>query len=326
MTTKSEKSDKKSPKKPVGLLPPGWSPYQPRPVTTDPTYGFPTTLNRHKIGRFIIEVNRSDLNGDPDTNGPRIWPNDHGFVTDVCIKSILRSYARQLGQNLYIMPGTDLGETQAAEATPNALLEKHFDLRAFGGVLTTFNVRARGCIQFTFAESVLPIATVHISTTRMSGHWKEERPVAEGDDGEGEGVKKLGSTMGGREVVLHGLYVGWFEYLPFEAAQNGLTTADLELFYECLFESFNFIRSTSRKDVRFRRVDLFDFPSARGREPGWKTAERLQVKPIADLDHEPDSYGDYEVTVDLENLRPGTTYHRWDAGQVSHSEIAAAAK
>src|SRR5262245_9107473 len=156
--------------------------------------------NRHDF-LLLFEVTNGNPNGDPDAgNMPRLDPNtNRGIVSDVCLKRKVRNYVEQFtptrngsGYGILIRQGTVI-ETQQKEAI-KAAKEEHkdkdqqakaakdwvcrefYDVRTFGGVLSTgddvmkgsAHGQVRGPVQFTFGQSFHPITPLEITITRCA--------------------------------------------------------------------------------------------------------------------------------------------------------------
>jgi CRISPR-associated protein Csd2 len=111
--------------------------------------------NRHDFV-FMFEVHDGNPNGDPDQlNSPRIDPEDqHGLVTDVCIKRKIRNYI-MLKKNLkhpydifirqrefidgdsYLNAIISKAVGETLPERQRYLCEKYWDIRTFGAVLST---------------------------------------------------------------------------------------------------------------------------------------------------------------------------------------------
>ena len=124
--------------------------------------------NRHDF-LLLFDVTNGNPNGDPDAgNMPRIDPNtNRGIVTDVCLKRKIRNFVELFpptqeldtvnGFNILIKQGaiiekeqkpaiaaakdkenkTQLIGSSEAEKAKNWLCREFFDVRTFGGVLST---------------------------------------------------------------------------------------------------------------------------------------------------------------------------------------------
>jgi len=238
--------------------------------------------NRHDF-ILLFEVTNGNPNGDPDAgNMPRIDPNtNRGIVTDVCLKRKVRNFvelfppARESdttnGFNILIKQGAVIeteqkpaitaakdkdnkaslkGESEAEKAK-NWLCREFFDVRTFGGVLSTGDDimkgsafgQVRGPVQFTFGQSVHPITPLEISITRCA--------VTKEADAKKE------RTMGNKHIVPYALYVAKGYVSPSFAERTGFTQADLDLFFKALAGMFEHDRSAARGEMIVRGI--YDF-------------------------------------------------------------------
>jgi CRISPR-associated protein Csd2 len=193
---------------------------------------------RHEFVLYF-DVANGNPNGDPDAaNIPRMDPETgHGLVSDVCLKRKIRNYvelakADTAGYRIYVTEGAILNEKHreaylrvrsadsdvktAKRLTPKSddeadklrrfMCDNFFDIRAFGGVLSTgINAgQVRGPVQLAFAKSVEPVLPLEISITRMAATNEQEKNERfEGEDDEKRGDKR---TMGRKHIVPYGLY------------------------------------------------------------------------------------------------------------------------
>ena len=176
---------------------------------------------------YLFDCKDGNPNGDPDAaNAPRIDPQDmRGLVSDVCLKRKIRNFVLSSGGNgndIFIQQKSPLNprieaacleqkpplpthrksagkwdKEKAKERPPaeidqlqTALCARYFDVRAFGGVLSTGpNAgQIRGPVQLTFSRSVDPVQPLDLGITR----------VADVDKPEGE--------MGRKNLIPYGLY------------------------------------------------------------------------------------------------------------------------
>lgn len=232
--------------------------------------------NRHDF-LLLFEVTNGNPNGDPDAgNMPRIDPNtNRGLVTDVCLKRKVRNFldlfppARESdtanGYNVLIKQGAvieteqkkgeviaaALPKEQQAEAAMKWLCREFFDLRTFGGVISTGDGvlkgsafgQVRGPVQFTFGQSLHPITPLEVTITRCAVTKEEDA--------------KKERTMGNKHIVPYGLYAAKGYVSPAFAEKTGFTTADLELLFQALLSMFEHDRSAARGEMIVR--GLYDF-------------------------------------------------------------------
>jgi CRISPR-associated protein Csd2 len=157
---------------------------------------------RHEFVLYFDVVN-GNPNGDPDAgNMPRMDPETgHGLVSDVCLKRKIRNFVEmtrvdEMRYRIYVTEGSILNEKhreayvrerpddadakKAKKLTPKSdeealrirqfMCDNFFDIRAFGGVLST-DVNAgqvRGPVQLAFGRSVEPVLPLEVSITRMA--------------------------------------------------------------------------------------------------------------------------------------------------------------
>ena len=290
-----------------------------------------TAIDKRYDFVVMFDVANGNPNGDPDSgNMPRLDPEtNQGLVTDVCLKRKIRNYIQYLdkpgceifiqerrplnpliaeacsgvGQETYQKPGGGW-DTQNAKkrklddirAVQRWLCEKYYDIRAFGGVLSTGpNAgQIRGPIQLTFARSIDSIIPLEISITRLTDVDKEE------------------GEMGRKFIVPYGLYRahGYVSaHLAGDATKGtGFDQGDLELLWEALISMFEHDRSAARGEMATRGLYVFEHDSALGRAPAHKLFERVRVRPSDDRqaeDRPARAFGDYRVEVDEGGMPEG---------------------
>lgn len=187
-----------------------------------------STVIKHRYDIvYLFDCKDGNPNGDPDAaNAPRIDPQDmRGLVSDVCLKRKIRNFVLSTGgagNDIFIQQKSPLNprieqaclerkpplpthrtadgkwdKKGAKERPPDqieelqvALCARYFDVRAFGGVLSTGpNAgQIRGPVQFTFSRSIDAVQPLDLGITR----------VADVDKPEGE--------MGRKNLIPYGLY------------------------------------------------------------------------------------------------------------------------
>jgi CRISPR-associated protein Csd2 len=224
--------------------------------------------NRHDI-YLLFEVTNGNPNGDPDAgNMPRLEPNSNrGIVSDVCLKRKVRNYVSEFkperngnGFEIFIKSGDALEKTitkaeaennNNAEETVKWLCREFYDIRAFGGVLSTgsgvmkgsSHGQVRGPVQFTFSQSFHPINPLDITITRLVATATKD--------------EEKERTMGNKYIVPYGLYSAKIYVSPAFAERTGFTDADLELLFEALNYMFEHDRSAARGEMIIRGI--YDF-------------------------------------------------------------------
>ena len=146
-----------------------------------------------------------------------------------------------------------------------ALLRTFFDLRAFGGVISTegplkgsFYGQVRGPIQFTFAESLDKVLQLDSTITRCAvASVKEKDKQQKEEDGDSSGNR----TMGRKHGIDYGLYRCHIHFSPAFAAKTGFTYGDLDNFLfaltRCLGD-YN-VDGSSARPGGMRVIGLVDF-------------------------------------------------------------------
>jgi CRISPR-associated protein Csd2 len=292
--------------------------------------------NRHDF-LLLFEVTNGNPNGDPDAgNLPRLDPNtNRGIVTDVCLKRKVRNFTELFpptresdtgnGFNILIKQGAVIERSQQdaikagkeegslpgashAERAKNWLCREFFDVRTFGGVLSTGDDvmkgsafgQVRGPVQFTFGQSFHAITPLEITITRCAVTKEEDA--------------KKERTMGNKHIVPYALYAAKGYVSPTFANKTGFTDADLELLFQALLQMFEHDRSSARGEMIVR--GLFDFEHCGTQHPnnaeqnkrearlGCAHAHKLLEGIKVDLSEKaktngktfPESFADYEVT------------------------------
>jgi CRISPR-associated protein Csd2 len=260
-----------------------------------------TTLTRRHEFVLFFDVDKGNPNGDPDAgNMPRMDPETgHGLVSDVCLKRKIRNFVELAKEDavryrIYVTEGAVLNEKHreafvnehpddpkmktAPKLSPKTDEEAHrirrfmcdnfFDIRAFGGVLSTgINAgQVRGPVQIAFARSVEPVLPMEISITRMAAtNEKEKKERAEGDDDEKRGDKR---TMGRKHIIPYGLYrAHGFVSAPLASHPvkgTGFSNTDLDLLFEALGSMFQHDRSAARGEMATRKIVVFRHTSPLG--------------------------------------------------------------
>lgn len=308
-------------------------------------------LDRRYDFVVLFDVVNGNPNGDPDAgNAPRVDPETgRGLVSDVCLKRKIRNYVTlarttaeglpEQGYDIYVKERAILNQqhqraydavalaspespapkggkgrkekcepggaakTQAAVDAARAwMCQTFFDIRMFGAVMTT-DVNAgqvRGPVQITFSRSVDPIVSLEQAITRMAVTTTQESEQQEGGN----------RTMGRKEIVPYGLYVGYGFVSPQLARQTGFTKGDLELLRQALGAMFEFDRSSARGLMGTKGLWAFEHESALGNAPAHRLFERIRVT-RRDPSLPPRELGDYDVTVDRDNLPPGIKLLDW---------------
>ena len=296
--------------------------------------------HRHDV-LLHFDVTNGNPNGDPDMgNMPRqIFSTQRGIVTDVCLKRKIRNaveisaperidkntndYKLLIRQGAVINDEIDNGveksdkklppgasKSEKQEATMKWLCREFFDVRAFGGVLSTGNAlmkgsawgQVRGPVQVTFGQSYHPIIPMEISITRMAVTTKED-------------AKKKEREMGNKHIVPYALYAAKVYVSPAFAERTGFTNADLGVIFDALGCMFEHDRSAARGEMVVRGIYDFEHVGTQhennaeqnrrearlGCTHAHKLFEGIEVK-LKDGVEFPASFADYEVKCRWDNI------------------------
>jgi len=264
---------------------------------------------------YLFDVKDGNPNGDPDqVNLPRADAEDqHGLITDVCIKRKVRNYVmlkrKEAPFNIFIRedqvlnkiidkaPGKDIQQRQSG------LCQEYFDIRTFGAVLSTGDKGAgtvRGPIQFTFSRSEDRIFQAEHSITRCA--------VTTEEDAKKQEKREHASTFGRKATVPYALYRMHGFVSAVDAKKTGFSEEDLALLWEALINAFEHDRAAARGEMNPRKLVVFKHESHLGNALSGQLFERVKVTKNNDL---PRSYGDYTVTVNKDNLPSGIEVKSW---------------
>jgi len=310
---------------------------------------------RHEFVLYF-DVTNGNPNGDPDAgNMPRMDPETaHGLVSDVCLKRKIRNFVEAFKgdepkNRIYVTEGAilnekhreayfaerpnDAGVRTAKKLTPGSdeearrlrqfMCDNFYDIRAFGGVLSTgINAgQVRGPVQIAFSRSVEPILPLEISITRMAATNEAEKKQRQEGSDEPEEKRGDARTMGRKHIVPYGLYrAHGFVSAPLASHPGkgtGFTDADLDTLWEALGQMFEHDHSAARGEMATRKLVVFRHATALGNAPAHALFERVRTfrvhkgsqHPVGDekTDNWPParSFADYAITVDREHAPEG---------------------
>jgi len=317
-------------------------------------------LNNRYEFMYFVECIDGNPNGDPDAgNAPRIDPQDmHGLISDVAVKRRIRNYVQIArsgisGYNIIVQQATNINKfiAKAWEETkhdPKAkvkdkagvqdarewLCENYFDVRTFGGVLSTgANAgQVRGPVQLPFLRSVDAILPLDVSITRMAvAGGKDDFSSAEHAQWEAEQPEDKLRTMGRKQLIPYGLYEGRGFVSAHLADETGFSEVDLDLLWEALLSMYEHDRSSSKglmstvpPLIIFKHVGTDSDEAQRVRQarlgcaPAHRLFDLVQVSRRSDVDLTR-SYRHYELTVRLSQLPAGVQigFAQLDGGKAS---------
>jgi CRISPR-associated protein Csd2 len=298
---------------------------------------------------LLFDVQDGNPNGDPDAdNEPRLDPEDnHGLVTDVCLKRKIRNrieleypqdgkILRNDGMNIFIKEGAVLNDAQKAgrdkarvkdktlknealiQAAQKEMFADFFDVRTMGAVMSTGKKanedadcgQVKGPLQLTFARSLHPISTQMHTITR--------RAVTNVNDAAKE------RTMGSKHTVPYALYRGYGFLSAAYAEKTGFTVKDKEILFDAIKRMFWEDASASRGLMALRGFYVFKHDCKWGNAAPHELFQRIEIKPDPrnpdgggsgaqgggsplDSGNPPRSFADYAVTVNEAGLPAGVT-------------------
>lgn len=281
---------------------------------------------------LVVETINSNPNGDRDNNGA---PRQNaltglGEISDVCIKRWLREAVRILNGDVTLLidndrpldekivecikeaTGMTLAEmTNAVKKDRNAfqpvkelLLQKYFDLRAFGGTITTVpNQGIKGPVQFTISQSVLPVVLKTFALT-SKGIATEKQFYGDGSN----------TMFGEKTVVRHGVYIIKGEFSAWQAQETGFTKEDKDKLLNAMVHMFDFNKSAARADMRLRALYDFEYPDLLGLEPETKALwDAVKVTPVPDVQagiRPATQFSDYVIALDEAAIPESVTVHK----------------
>lgn len=274
---------------------------------------------RHDIV-WLFDITDGNPNGDPDAgNRPRVDPEtNHGLMTDVSLKRKIRDTIGlaadgAAGYDIFVTAGTALNETleksyqqtglrlgkdtkDAAQAR-DWLCTTYFDIRMFGGVLSTGNTPAlgqiRGPLQVSFARSFDPVTPSEHAITRVAHTTAKD-------------AEKGGGTMGSKWTVPYALFRATLSYSAVRGTSTKVTERDLELLYRTLVNLFDHTSSAARPSMSTRGVYVFSHDDAFGKAPMQALVERIRVSKTDGVSA-PRAFDDYVVNLDRDGLPEGVT-------------------
>ncbi len=271
--------------------------------------------NRHDFV-FLFDVKDGNPNGDPDqVNLPRADAEDqHGLVTDVCIKRKIRNYVMLekelqppfdifIRQEQVLNKIIDAASGEQIQQRQDSLCNTYFDIRTFGAVLSTGDKGAgtvRGPVQFTFARSEDRIYQAEHSITRCA--------VTTDEDAKKQENREYASTFGRKYTVPYALYRMHGFISAIDARKTKFSEDDLNLLWKALINAFEHDRAAARGEMNPRKLVIFKHSNHLGSELSGRLFERVTVTKNIEL---PRRKEDYTINVDKERLPSGIEIKEW---------------
>ncbi|NLD38371.1 MAG: type I-C CRISPR-associated protein Cas7/Csd2 [Desulfatiglans sp.] len=265
---------------------------------------------------FLFDVKDGNPNGDPDqVNLPRVDAEDqHGLVTDVCIKRKVRNFVMLekrlkdpydifIRQEQVLNRIIDSAQGDTIEARKSSLCERFYDIRAFGAVLSVGEKGAgtvRGPVQFTFSRSEDRIYQAEHSITRCAVTTEEEAKKQE--------KREFASTFGRKSTVPYALYRMHGFISAVDAAKTKFNEDDLKLLWKSLINAFENDRAAARGEMNPIKLVVFKHEHHLGNELSGRLFKRVVITKNNDL---PRKIEDYTITVDKSNPPTGIKIMSW---------------
>ena len=307
-----------------------------------------TIKNRHDFV-FLFDVKDGNPNGDPDqVNLPRADAEDqHGLITDVCIKRKVRNYVqlkhdlkspydifiRQRDINiadsyLNAIIGKTPGNTASEKRTK--LCDDYWDIRTFGAVLSTGEKEsvetaeeegegtAKGKKQKK--DKVRGAGTVRgpvqfTFARSIDRIYQAEHSITrccvttekERND-QLQKDREFASTFGRKATVPYALYRMHGFVSVVDARKTGFTEDDLKLLWEALIKAFENDHAAARGEMTPVKLVIFKHDSHLGNELSGRLFDRVKVTKNEEL---PRKKEDYAIAVDKNNLPTGIEIKEW---------------
>lgn len=279
---------------------------------------------------IAFDVIDGNPNGDPDAgNLPRVDPETmQGIVTDVALKRKVRNYVQithgnEEGYDIYVKQrgiltreqrkgyealGIEADEKSATKIgdAREWMCENYYDTRMFGAVMSTRKYNSgqvRGPMQLTFARSIDRVTPMDMTITRVALTNPSDADKNVPDDE----VEARHGQMGRKAYIPYGMYIAYGFYSPAFAKQTGVTSKDLELFWESIVNMWDLDRSAARGRMAARGLYVFEHNSSYGNAPSHLLFDKIDIKRKQDVST-PRSSKDYEVKID-QDLPSGITLH-----------------
>lgn len=268
----------------------------------------------------LVSAKKANPNGDPlNGNRPREDLEGFGEISDVCIKRKIRNRLQDMGEDIFVQSDERCKDgfkslsdraknckelaaalkTKDGDAYAKAACEKWIDVRSFGQVFAfkedSVSKGVRGPVSIHSGVSVSTVEIVDIQITKSTNSL----PNAEG--------KKSSDTMGTKHRIEFGLYVIKGSINHQLAEKTGFMDEDAEKIKEALRTLFENDASSARPDgsMEVNKVYWWRHNCQMGQYSSAKVHRSLVVEERKDLDHTPNCFEDYDVTLtELEGLKP----------------------
>ncbi|MBI4962189.1 MAG: type I CRISPR-associated protein Cas7 [Desulfomonile tiedjei] len=267
-------------------------------------------------GLLIIEVIRSNPNGDPDRESdPRQRPDQRGEISPVSFKrkprdlvadkngpvwkGISTSFSPPLEEAEFCILESRDREREAIirEIKGDKFLPKYWDARVFGCTFLEkdkddestrkkgkLNFIKTGVVQFGLGVSLAPILIERMTNTNIA-------PVQEG--------KTRGMAPLGYRIVQHGVYCMPFFINPTAATKSGCTKRDIDLLLRVIPYAYTHTASYVRPFVGIRHAWYIEHKSALGSCSDFELISALTPKKKNDPESPSAAWEEYDVPTAL---------------------------
>jgi CRISPR-associated protein Csd2 len=303
---------------------------------------------------FLFDVKDGNPNGDPDqVNLPRADAEDqHGLVTDVCIKRKVRNYVqlkhdlktpydifiRQRDINseesyLNAIIGKTPGNT-TSEKRKN-LCNDYWDIRTFGAVLSTGDKEGREAAEEQGVEGAISKkqrkekirgagtvrGPVQFTFARSEDRiYQAEHSITrccvtteKEKDEQARKDREFATTFGRKATIPYALYRMHGFVSGVDAGKTGFSEEDLKLLWESLVNAFENDRAAARGEMNPRKLVIFKHNSHLGNELSGRLFDRVRITKNTDL---PRRIEDYTVVVDRNELSSRIEVKEWPEDNV----------
>lgn len=261
--------------------------------------------NRYDIS-LLFDVENGNPNGDPNANNEPRQDDETGIgiISDVCLKRKIRNAVEnikndEVGFKIFTKTWEVLnkGIEDSQKINPDGwvshLCSNYFDIRSFGGVLSTGTAKGdrdgaiTGPIQIGFSKSIDPVYIKEITITRDC--------VTNEKDVDNQ------RTMGCKYIIPYALYRTQITVNPFQANRRntgitGFSENDMELFIVALQKMFELDRSAARGVITMRKMFVFKHESNLGNYPSHKLMEGISINKKEGVEY-PRHFSDYVVEI-----------------------------
>ena len=280
---------------------------------------------RRITGLLVVEVRKSNPNGDPEREGsPRLRPDGTGEISPVSIKRKLRDLVlekegvvwQEVKRKLELEDTmfkilehrwrnreeiTNLMRDGSNDQLSQKFKDAYWDGRLFGNTFLEKVLEKEGrdtirsgVAHFGVGVSVAPIEIEFSTWTNMAG-------VQAGTD--------RGMAPMGFRVVKHGVYAVPFFVNPNLAHKTGCTEEDVKLMLELLPLAYTHTRSVVRTMVEVVHAHVFTHNKPIGSVSDFALLDKLTPRKKSNADKPSNSLDDYEIptwdAIKNEPVRPG---------------------